>query len=123
MLAQCESVVDASGRPVLLSQGLREELMTCITQMASSGLRTLCLAVRDFADDKPPGFFEEPPADDLTLCCVVGIKAGSPLPHVHTRSEPGTHTVPSTMQEASPSSGCPGRDSNHAPQIWRRAAL
>ena len=84
VLQQCESVVDASGRPVLLSQGLREELMTCITQMASTGLRTLCLAVRDFAADKPPGFFEEPPADDLTLCCLVGIKAGSPLCHVHT---------------------------------------
>jgi len=74
VLKVCESVVDASGRPVQLTDSLREELESSVTQMACKGLRTLCLAVRDFPPDRPAGFFDQSPADGLTLCCLVGIK-------------------------------------------------
>lgn len=74
VLRQCESVVDASGRPVLLTPEIRADLEASVTQMASSGLRTLCLAVRDFPPDRPESYFEQPPNEDLTVCCLVGIK-------------------------------------------------
>lgn len=74
VLKVCESVVDSSGGPVQLSDQLRKDLEEAVTQMACKGLRTLCLAVRDFPPDRPEGFFDEPPAEELTLCCLVGIK-------------------------------------------------
>lgn len=74
VLKVCESVVDSTGRPVQLSDDLRKELNEAVTEMASKGLRTLCLAVRDFPPDRPSGFFDEPPTQELTLCCLVGIK-------------------------------------------------
>lgn len=75
VLQKCESVIDATSRPVLLTEAARGELRSCITEMASSGLRTLCLAVRDFPAAKPHSFFEQPPSEALTMCCIVGIKA------------------------------------------------
>ena len=74
VLRSCESVVDATGGPVHLTTELRGELDSVVTQMACKGLRTLCLAVRDFAPGRPAGFFDQPPADGLTLCGLVGIK-------------------------------------------------
>ena len=74
VLKVCENVVDRSGRPVQLTEELRKELESAVTEMACKGLRTLCLAVRDFAPSRPDGFFDEPPAQELTLCCLVGIK-------------------------------------------------
>ena len=74
VLQVCESVVDSSGGPVQLSDKIRKELEEAVTQMACKGLRTLCLAVRDFPQDRPAGFFDEPPTEELTLCCLVGIK-------------------------------------------------
>lgn len=74
VLRKCESVVDGTGRPILISPEMRENLENVVTDMASKGLRTLCLAVRDFSSDKPSEFFDTPPAEDLTICCIVGIK-------------------------------------------------
>ncbi len=75
VLKVCESVVDGTGRPVQLSDDLRKELNEAVKEMASKGLRTPCLAVRDFPPDRPSAFFDKPPTEELTLCCLVGIKA------------------------------------------------
>ena len=77
VLKVCENAVDSTGRPVQLSDDLRKELDKAVTEMASKGLRTLCLAVRDFPPERPAGFFDEPPTQELTLCCLVGIKVGT----------------------------------------------
>ncbi len=53
------------------------ELEGCILSMARTGLRTLCLAVRELPREAglPEGYLEAPPDEDLTLCAIVGIKA------------------------------------------------
>ena len=43
--------------------------------MARTGLRTLCLAVRE--QGLPDGYLEAPPDEDMTLCAIVGIKVGA----------------------------------------------
>ena len=80
VLRRCESVVDGSGRPVLISAHMRENLEKVVTEMASAGLRTLCLAARDFSSDKPPEFFDQPPAEDMTMLCILGIKVSRLVP-------------------------------------------
>ena len=82
VLRRAESVVDASGRPVLISPDLRRDLEHVVTDMASAGLRTLCLAVRDFPLDKPMEYFDIPPAEALTICCIVGIKVRHCASHI-----------------------------------------
>ena len=60
---------------------MRSVLEETVTTMASTGLRTLCLTKRDINEsmaDGQPDFFENPPDDNLTLCCIVGIKARPP---------------------------------------------
>lgn len=50
--------------------------------MASTGLRTLCLAYTDFEEadpSRPDDFFEKPHGleANLTALCIVGIKVGA----------------------------------------------
>lgn len=59
-------------------QLLREELLATVTSMASTGLRTLCLAYTDFPKSdpfRPADFFSKPHEENLTMLCIVGIKA------------------------------------------------
>lgn len=72
VLEQCVKYIDASGKIANMSTNKRNELQGVITSMADKGLRTLCLAYRDFEGDVP----EESPDEDLTACCIVGIKVG-----------------------------------------------
>lgn len=46
--------------------------------MAQEGLRTLCLTYRDFpaSVNAESSEFDIPPEEDLTACCIVGIKVG-----------------------------------------------
>lgn len=48
-----------------------------MTSMASTGLRTLCLAYTDFPEEdsgRPENFLSTPHEEDLTMLCIVGIK-------------------------------------------------
>ena len=72
VLEQCVKYIDASGRIANMSTNKRNELQGVITGMADKGLRTLCLAYREFEGEVP----EESPDKDLTACCIVGIKVG-----------------------------------------------
>ena len=71
------SVMDDEGAVVPLSDNMRAKLEETVTAMASTGLRTLCLTVRDMDEGMAGGsedFWENPPDEELTLCCIVGIK-------------------------------------------------
>lgn len=53
--------------------------MKTVTEMASRGLRTLCLAYADVSADKvePLDKLEGPPQLALTACCMLGIKVST----------------------------------------------
>ncbi|KAL3146758.1 hypothetical protein ABBQ38_014742 [Trebouxia sp. C0009 RCD-2024] len=70
VLERCSACVDADGRVAKLSANKRDELGGVIRGMADKGLRTICLAYRDFEGEVP----EESPDEDLIACCIVGIK-------------------------------------------------
>lgn len=92
VLGKCGYYLDAEGRPVRLSPESRDDLIrTVVEQMASEGLRTICVAYRDFtarkgdADAQESVCYynegEEPNWDnesevvsDLTCLCLVGIE-------------------------------------------------
>ena len=73
VLERCVKYVDTSGRTANLSANKRNEVGGVIKSMADKGLRTLCLAYRDFEGEVP----EDSPDEDLIACCIVGIKVGS----------------------------------------------
>ena len=56
---------------------MRTELEEATTDMASRGLRTLCMTYRDFPAnvERPTDFFETPPDSELICCAITGIKA------------------------------------------------
>ena len=77
MLAHCVAVLGEGAVEQPMSAETRCALEAGITGMAASGLRTICLAQRRFAGvrgDYKPGFFDKPLEDELTLCCIIGIK-------------------------------------------------
>ena len=76
VLAQCTGFLDAAGSRAAMDDAARAELEDVITGMASSGLRTLCLSLRELPRERglPDGYLEAPPDEDLTLCAIVGIK-------------------------------------------------
>jgi Ca2+-transporting ATPase len=77
VLKVCTRVLDTNGVAVPLGADQRAELEATITQMASRGLRTLCLSYTDFpasAPGRPEDFFETSHDEDLTMLCIVGIK-------------------------------------------------
>lgn len=77
VLRRCVSVMDDTGAEVPLADEMRAKLEETVTNMASTGLRTLCLTLRDMDEGMAEGneaFWENPPDEQLTLCCIVGIK-------------------------------------------------
>jgi Ca2+-transporting ATPase len=48
VIAKCVASVDASGKRVPMGEGERRALLGVVNEMAGRGLRTLCLAYRDF---------------------------------------------------------------------------
>ncbi len=80
VLANCTRYMNEDGKVVELSGQMREQLQGVITAMADRGLRTLCLAFRDMPDAPAASDLEEQPAEDLTACCIVGIKVRAPPP-------------------------------------------
>jgi Ca2+-transporting ATPase len=79
VLTRCTAMVNAAGETVPMTETMREELLGTVTGMASSGLRTLCLAYTDFAENdpsRPADYFDKPHhlEENLTMTCIVGIK-------------------------------------------------
>ena len=77
VLRSCTKVVSAEGSTIPLTSSMRAELEEVTTDMASRGLRTLCMTYRDFPAnvERPADFFETPPDSELICCAITGIKA------------------------------------------------
>ena len=77
VLRSCTKVVSADGSTIPLNSSMRTELEEATTDMASRGLRTLCMTYRDFPAnvERPTDFFETPPDSELICCAITGIKA------------------------------------------------
>ena len=89
MLARCTKLMDADAAEQPLTAEARAGLEADITSMAASGLRTLCLAQRRLPGaraDYGPGYFDQPPDEQLTLCCIIGIKARRSHAQAHLAS-------------------------------------
>eukprot|EP00197_Chlamydomonas_leiostraca_P002921 CAMPEP_0202857402 /NCGR_PEP_ID=MMETSP1391-20130828/353_1 /ASSEMBLY_ACC=CAM_ASM_000867 /TAXON_ID=1034604 /ORGANISM="Chlamydomonas leiostraca, Strain SAG 11-49" /LENGTH=1154 /DNA_ID=CAMNT_0049536193 /DNA_START=185 /DNA_END=3649 /DNA_ORIENTATION=- len=74
VLAKCSAVVSAGGAQVPMTEPARQQLYDIVTQMASRGLRCICLAYRDLPGDVVPGDDPEPLVESLVCYAIVGIK-------------------------------------------------
>lgn len=74
-LPRCNRILDKRGEVVPFKNKDRDEMVrTVIEPMASQGLRTLCIAYRDFNDGEPPWDNESEILTELTCIAVVGIE-------------------------------------------------
>ncbi|KAK0152595.1 Plasma membrane calcium-transporting ATPase 1 [Merluccius polli] len=77
LLEKCCKILSESGVPEALSAQCREQLVErVIKPMALEGLRTICLAYRDFpaSEGEPDWDNEKDILTNLTCICVVGIE-------------------------------------------------
>jgi len=72
VLARCTSFFDESGALVPLRDPERQSFERMINEMASQGLRTLCLTQKEIDASELP--FKEAPEFGLSLIAIVGIK-------------------------------------------------
>ncbi len=71
---RCSHVFDASGQPRVFKAKDRDEMVRKVIEpMACDGLRTICIAMRDFTAE-PDWDNEADILNDLTCICVVGIE-------------------------------------------------
>ena len=78
VLDRCTRCVEMNGSTAELNDEKRRELGDIISTMADKGLRTLCLAYREYSSSQDAGVPEDSPDEDLTACCIVGIKVSLP---------------------------------------------
>ncbi|XP_039941692.1 plasma membrane calcium-transporting ATPase 4 isoform X1 [Hirundo rustica] len=76
ILRKCTKILDKNGEPRLFKVKDRDEMVKKVIEpMACHGLRTICLAFRDFpADAEPDWDSENEILSDLTCIAVVGIE-------------------------------------------------
>ncbi|XP_066218118.1 plasma membrane calcium-transporting ATPase 4 isoform X5 [Saccopteryx leptura] len=75
ILRKCNRILDKKGEAVPFKNKDRDEMVrTVIEPMACEGLRTICLAYRDFNDVEPPWDNENEILTELTCIAVVGIE-------------------------------------------------
>eukprot|EP01027_Heterolobosea_sp_BB2_P011325 GEZU01016496.1.p1 GENE.GEZU01016496.1~~GEZU01016496.1.p1 ORF type:complete len:1059 (-),score=425.58 GEZU01016496.1:268-3444(-) len=71
----CKTMIDSNGDVVPISEATRAQIDQTIYNFADTGLRTICLAYRNFPEDDPQwDEGENPPEQDLTFIGIVGIK-------------------------------------------------
>ena len=77
VLQKCTHFLNTDGLADEMTEEQRTALYEVVTEMASRGLRTLCLAYTDLPlvdESRPADYFENPHADALIATCIVGIK-------------------------------------------------
>jgi Ca2+ transporting ATPase len=77
VLSKCKYFLNKDGNVVELSKERIDELIKKVVErMASEGLRTLCIAYRDFDSNHNQDDFENETRaiNDLTCLCIVGIE-------------------------------------------------
>lgn len=73
--ARCSHILDAAGQPRAFKPKDRDEMVRKVIEpMACDGLRTICVAVREFQGEEPNWDNEADILTDLTCICVVGIE-------------------------------------------------
>uniref|UniRef100_A0A8C2B4F4 Calcium-transporting ATPase n=1 Tax=Cyprinus carpio TaxID=7962 RepID=A0A8C2B4F4_CYPCA len=87
VLRKCSHILDASGQPRVFKAKDRDEMVRKVIEpMACDGLRTICIAMRDFTTE-PDWDNEADILNDLTCICVVGIE------------DPVRHEVPEAISK------------------------
>ncbi|KAL4646357.1 plasma membrane calcium-transporting ATPase 2 isoform X6 [Arapaima gigas] len=76
MLKKCSHILNGAGEPRVFRPRDRDEMVKKVIEpMACDGLRTICVAYRDFSGNPEPEWDEENNiVTDLTAICVVGIE-------------------------------------------------
>ncbi|XP_048343296.1 plasma membrane calcium-transporting ATPase 2 [Sphaerodactylus townsendi] len=76
VLKKCSKILNAAGEPRIFRPRDRDEMVKKVIEpMACDGLRTICVAFRDFSNDPEPDWDNENDIlTDLTGICVVGIE-------------------------------------------------
>lgn len=73
--ARCSYILDAAGQPRVFKPKDRDEMVQKVIEpMACDGLRTICVATREFRGEEPNWDNEADILTDLTCICVVGIE-------------------------------------------------
>ncbi|CAF5078938.1 unnamed protein product, partial [Rotaria sp. Silwood1] len=75
VLKKCKTILNHNGDIIPFSTVDYDRLIeTIIEPMASDGLRTICLAYRDFSSNRLPDWNDETSVvDQLTCICICGI--------------------------------------------------
>ncbi|KAM6126661.1 plasma membrane calcium-transporting ATPase 2 isoform 7-T7 [Phoenicopterus ruber ruber] len=76
VLKKCSRILNAAGEPRIFRPRDRDEMVKKVIEpMACDGLRTICVAFRDFNSSPEPDWDNENDIlSDLTCICVVGIE-------------------------------------------------
>ncbi|KAL8212419.1 UNVERIFIED_CONTAM: Plasma membrane calcium-transporting ATPase 2 [Gekko kuhli] len=76
VLKKCSKILNAAGEPRIFRPRDRDEMVKKVIEpMACDGLRTICVAYRDFSNNPEPDWDNENDIlTDLTCICVVGIE-------------------------------------------------
>ncbi|XP_053233623.1 plasma membrane calcium-transporting ATPase 2 isoform X3 [Podarcis raffonei] len=76
VLKKCSKILNAAGEPRIFRPRDRDEMVKKVIEpMACDGLRTICVAYRDFPSSPEPDWEDENDIlSDLTCICVVGIE-------------------------------------------------
>ncbi|XP_061474064.1 plasma membrane calcium-transporting ATPase 2 [Rhineura floridana] len=76
VLKKCSKILNAAGEPRIFRPRDRDEMVKKVIEpMACDGLRTICIAFRDFPSSPEPDWDNENDIlTDLTCICVVGIQ-------------------------------------------------
>ncbi|XP_062842686.1 plasma membrane calcium-transporting ATPase 4 isoform X1 [Trichomycterus rosablanca] len=75
ILRKCSYILDAAGQPRVFKTKDRDEMVRKVIEpMACEGLRTICVAMREFKGEEPNWDNEADILTDLTCICVVGIE-------------------------------------------------
>jgi magnesium-transporting ATPase (P-type) len=76
----CTMFLRTDGQVQMMSDSRRQELRGYISASSKAGLRTLCLAHKDYSsvDDLPGNWYTDPP-DSFDLCCDAILGISNPL--------------------------------------------
>lgn len=74
MLKHCTHFLDETGSKKALEPEMQKSLEDTITQLASTGLRTICLAYTPLDASQAPASYDEPLDVPMTMVGIVGIK-------------------------------------------------
>lgn len=75
ILRKCSYILDAAGQARVFKPKDRDEMVQKVIEpMACDGLRTICIATREFKGEEPNWDSEADILTDLTCICVVGIE-------------------------------------------------